>query len=143
MRLEVPITNLDWFIVPTTRHAEQLGAYSLTIFSSCELEISTDEAPHNWSYQAIDGSWDSARNGGCRRCERRSHSATDQGQQGFVVERRALPSVVDSVPNRESKARDSRDCQDRRERRRCFCRSALVFVVSALANKFTRTYATE
>ncbi|RNF21870.1 putative calpain [Trypanosoma cruzi] len=57
---------LDLFIVPSTAIPGELGSYTVTVFSSVPLRLTTSAFPHGWNYRAVKGVWDEDNCGGSR-----------------------------------------------------------------------------
>lgn len=59
-------SDLDYFIVPSTKEAGQEGSYSMSIFSTIPFEVLPSSFPHGWNYRLLESSWDPDSCGGCR-----------------------------------------------------------------------------
>ncbi|KAG5479716.1 hypothetical protein LSCM4_05722 [Leishmania orientalis] len=66
LQLDMPVGELDIFIVPSTAEAGQTGAYSITVFSSVSVDLARSAFPHGWRYRAVTGQWSADCCGGCR-----------------------------------------------------------------------------
>lgn len=59
-------SDLDYFIVPTTKLPHQEGSYTMVIFSTAACSVTASCFPHGWNYRPIAGTWDEANCGGSR-----------------------------------------------------------------------------
>ncbi|KPI85324.1 putative calpain [Leptomonas seymouri] len=66
LKLQLPASNLDLYVVPSTELPGQTGTYTLTVFSSIEVQLARSVFPHGWRYRVMDGAWDEMYCGGCR-----------------------------------------------------------------------------
>lgn len=66
LKIEVPCGALDFILVPTTMKPGQLGAFTVSVYSTCPLTVQRHIHPHGWAFQQLDGEWDAQRNGGSR-----------------------------------------------------------------------------
>lgn len=66
LKVTLPSPGVDLYVVPSTELAGQTGPYTLTVFSSLTVQLTTSAFPHGWRYRAINSAWDAACCGGCR-----------------------------------------------------------------------------
>lgn len=66
LKLTLPASEVNVYVVPSTECAGQTGTYSLTVFSSVAVTLSPTAFPHGWRYRVLDGVWDETCCGGCR-----------------------------------------------------------------------------
>ena len=64
--MEVACAAIDFFVVPTTAVPEQKGEFTLSVYSTCVLEVVQSAHPHLWNHRSISGEWDDQRDGGSR-----------------------------------------------------------------------------
>ncbi|KAG8346134.1 Calpain large subunit domain [Trypanosoma vivax] len=64
--LLLPCTALDFFIVPSTQNPNEFGTYTLVVFSTVPLTVTSSTFPHNWNYRVVEGMWDEFSCGGSR-----------------------------------------------------------------------------
>ncbi|KAH9597754.1 Peptidase C2 [Trypanosoma melophagium] len=62
----VSCAALDLFLVPSTKKSGELGSFTVTIFSSVPIAVTTSVFPHGWNYRAVNGVWDENNCGGSR-----------------------------------------------------------------------------
>eukprot|EP00672_Neobodo_designis_P013536 CAMPEP_0174880888 /NCGR_PEP_ID=MMETSP1114-20130205/83985_1 /TAXON_ID=312471 /ORGANISM="Neobodo designis, Strain CCAP 1951/1" /LENGTH=679 /DNA_ID=CAMNT_0016116281 /DNA_START=60 /DNA_END=2095 /DNA_ORIENTATION=- len=59
--------SLDLFVMPTTEQPHQQGSFSITLYSTCQLELYSSPYGQDWyTHRVLGGVWDAARSGGSR-----------------------------------------------------------------------------
>ncbi|KAG5505652.1 hypothetical protein JKF63_04987 [Porcisia hertigi] len=66
LEFSMPVAELDVFVVPSTLEAGLTGMYSITVFSSVQVDFTRSAFPHGWRYRSVQGQWDADCCGGCR-----------------------------------------------------------------------------
>ncbi|RNF26914.1 putative calpain [Trypanosoma conorhini] len=127
---------LDLFIVPSTETPGELGPYTVTVFSSVPLRLTTSVFPHGWNYRAVNGVWDEDSCGGSRehsmswKCNPSVALRFDAGQpppglilfmEGFLPNARSLVCCGDGMDACgqpvDSPAMDEEEQQQKQEKR--------------------------
>lgn len=66
LKFTVQSSNLDLFIVPSTKASHQPGNYTLVVFSTVPFEMTASCFPHTWHYRSVLGDWAEDTCGGSR-----------------------------------------------------------------------------
>ncbi|KPA78115.1 putative Calpain [Leptomonas pyrrhocoris] len=66
LKVQLPASNLDVYVVPSTELPGQTGTYTLTVLSSIAVQLTQSSFPHAWRYRIMNGIWDETCCGGCR-----------------------------------------------------------------------------